>query len=134
MHCHICGAEAVGRCYTCGALFCVRHGTNDCQRCETAIAPGDRRADRVSEKPLAPKVSFGWWRPIPAEDFAPPGCYVCSGLTRQRCRNCRELYCRDHGGYAGLCRQCTTSARIGLYVFLGAVAVIMLLMILTVMR
>ena len=131
MKCHLCSQEPVGRCYTCGELFCVHHGTVDCQRCETAFAPGDRRADRISLRPLPPKVRYGWWRPIPAEDFDPPGCYICTGLTRTVCRNCNQLFCKEHSGYEGLCETCTRSANLGLYVFLGALGGMALLVGLT---
>lgn len=131
MNCHICGKEAVGRCFTCGALYCVQHGTVDCERCETAIAPGDRRSDRISQRPLPPKVRYGWWRPIPAEDFDPPGCYACQGLSRQICRNCQQRFCPEHAGHPGLCLACTKSARMGLYVFLGALGVIGILIALS---
>lgn len=124
MNCHICGDEAVGRCFACGNLFCHRHGTEDCERCETAIAPGDRRGDRISQRPLPPRARFGWWRPIPAEDFEPPGCYLCQGLTRQTCRNCQQRFCPEHAGYPGMCQPCSRSARLGLYVLFAALAVI----------
>ncbi|MFO0965697.1 MAG: hypothetical protein U0793_08950 [Gemmataceae bacterium] len=131
MHCHICGGEAVGRCYTCGELFCVRHGSEDCLRCETAIAPGDRRGDRVSVKPMPAKQRYGWWRPIPAEDFEPPACHVCHGLARQTCRNCHELYCAEHAGYPGLCQDCSRSARLGMWVLLFSIAALVLMVWLT---
>jgi hypothetical protein len=132
-HCHICGAEAVERCFTCGELFCAAHGTVNCLRCETGIAPGDRRADRISRAPLAKGSRPGWWRPQPAEDYDPPACQECQGLARYICVNCQGRYCKDHAGKNGLCGSCQKSQRGGtlfillVLLFLGALLVLGLL-------
>jgi hypothetical protein len=118
--CHICQAEAIGRCYACGELFCESHGRINCSRCATAIAAGDARTDRITEslpaggasqggKPVRP----GWWRPQPAEDYEPPACQECQGLARYQCINCGNRYCREHAGSSGLCALCERSRRGG---------------------
>ena len=119
MPCHICGQEAVERCFTCGKLFCAQHGQVNCQRCQTAIAPGDRRADRVSAEPMADRQGPAWWRPQLAEDYEPPACYVCQGLARKTCRNCERLFCGEHAGPAGLCRECGRSSQLSLLILIG---------------
>lgn len=125
--CHLCQQEAVGRCYTCGQLFCAQHGSRNCLTCETAIAPGDRRADRISAAPLERQGRRGaWWRPLPAEDFEPPACYQCHGLARHTCRHCRQLYCPEHAGQHGLCAGCDRSSWVGLYVLAGLVLFVVL--------
>jgi hypothetical protein len=117
MSCLICKAESVTRCYSCGALLCAEHGKSDnCGRCTSAIAAGDPRHDRVSEKPLSVDAASPWWRPQVADDYAPPACYKCQGLTRMQCRNCKERFCRDHAGPGGLCQECGRSANLGIYV------------------
>src|ERR1700677_1220538 len=105
MSCHICGDEAIDRCYTCGQLFCADHGKVDCVRCASAIAAGDTRADRVSASRLRDDAARGkaWWRTREAEDFEPPSCHVCHGLARRVCTNCRQHYCGEHAGAADLC-------------------------------
>lgn len=118
MNCHFCNREAVDRCFSCGELFCEEHGRVDCRRCETAIAPGDCRQDRVSARPLSPSARPGWWRPQPAEDFDPPACYECKGLARVVCRNCGSYYCWEHAGKNGLCAECARSSRIGTLILL----------------
>jgi hypothetical protein len=128
--CHICGKEAVGRCFTCGNLFCQAHGDTNCLRCETGIVEGDYRADRVTTRPWSDNVRAGWWRPQIAEDFEPPACYICRGLTRFVCRNCHSLYCREHAGVSGLCIRCYRSSRLGLYIFLGMLLLIVALALL----
>src|SRR5437773_2714137 len=102
MNCHICGQEAVERCFTCGELFCAGHGAGhgkpNCMRCETGFMPGDRRADRICAVPLGKTARPGWWRPQEADDFEPPSCYECKGLARRSCMHCERLYCSEHAG------------------------------------
>jgi hypothetical protein len=130
MACHICGQEAVARCYTCGQLFCEKHGDRDCERCSTAFAPGDRRADHISASRLGNGGRPAWWRPQEAEDFEPPACYDCGGLARLICRNCNSLYCREHAGSRGLCAACDRSSWMGLYILLGMLAFLAILVLL----
>jgi hypothetical protein len=121
MSCHICGQEAIDRCYTCGKLFCSQHGNVNCVHCETAIAPGDSRADRVSATLLRQKDGrSAWWRPQQAEDVELPACHTCQGLARTRCKNCEEYYCHDHAGPAGLCRECGQSSLLGIVCLLAS--------------
>ena len=124
MNCHRCDAEAVTRCHNCGVLLCPEHGGEDdnCNRCTTAIAAGDPGGNRISETPFGIRKKPGWWRPQPAEEFQPPACYVCHGLTRAICHNCRSPYCYDHKGPGGLCRECGRSAWLGTYIFIGVFA------------
>lgn len=118
--CHVCGQEAVERCFNCGKLFCPEHGRENCYVCENGIAPGDRRADRISSKRLRDEGDgVAWWRPQQAEDFEPPACVVCGGLTRTNCKNCADYYCREHAGPHGLCGGCGQSSRLGLIFLLG---------------
>jgi hypothetical protein len=123
MHCHVCQEEAVGRCYTCGELFCARHGDTNCFRCTTAIAQGDPRPDRVSAEPLGSGRRVAWWRPQQAEDYEPPACYECKGLSRLVCRNCGSIYCPDHAGPNGLCAACNRSSYFGMFALLAIVLV-----------
>ena len=132
MKCHLCQSEAVARCYNCGELVCEQHGKNDtCAGCSTAIVSGDPRADRISVKPKAfsqDQQHHGWWRPQQAEEYLPPACYECKGLTRAVCRNCQSSYCRDHAGPNGMCQACGRASWIG-PVILGGMAIFMLLML-----
>lgn len=119
MNCHICGEEAVDRCYNCGELFCQLHGKINCIRCETGFMPGDRRADRISVVMLGKSARPGWWRPQEAEEYDPPACYQCKGLARRICRNCRNVYCPEHAGKGGLSLACENSARLGAVIFMA---------------
>ena len=128
MICQLCDQEAVARCYACGDLVCQDHQVRDnCQRCETAIAAGDRRADRIAAVPLSKNLKLGWWRPIPAEDYDPPACYACGGLTRRTCRHCQSHYCTDHAGASELCRVCYRSSWLGIWVLLSLPALFVLI-------
>jgi hypothetical protein len=128
MNCHICQAEAVTRCYNCGELVCAEHGKGDnCARCNTGFVEGDPRSDRICVEPLAKDQHHGWWRPQEAEEYQPPACYECKGLSRRVCRNCQANYCPEHAGPRGLCKACGRSANMGLYVFTGMVALILLM-------
>jgi hypothetical protein len=129
--CYMCGAEAVSRCYTCGQLICDRHGSENCQRCDTGVVAGDPRPEHFSAMPLpAAEGKHGWWRPQPAEEFVPPACYACQGLSRRFCRNCHRRYCPEHAGRRGLCEACGRSARMGLLVFLLAIGMMLGLILL----
>jgi hypothetical protein len=129
MPCYICQAEAVTRCYTCGELVCAQHGKNDsCQHCNSGIAAGDPRHSHITDGPLGkPEQQPAWWRPQEAEEFQPPACYECKGLTRAVCRNCHSNYCKEHAGPNGLCQACGRSANLGLYVVLGMIALLLLM-------
>jgi len=122
--CHACPEEAVGRCYTCGELFCARHGDVHCYRCTAAIAEGDPRPDRVSAQRLGNGSRPAWWRPQQAEDYEPPACYECKGLARQVCGHCGSVYCAQHAGSGGLCAACSRSSYFGLVALVSIVAVI----------
>jgi hypothetical protein len=126
MSCHICGQEAVDRCYTCGQLFCEKHGQVNCSRCETGIAPGDNRADRVSAGRLRdePEGRKAWWRAQPAEDYELPSCHICQGLARRVCRNCELHYCAEHAGPSQLCQTCGRSSLMGIWCLLGGMAIL----------
>jgi hypothetical protein len=124
MACHICGLEAVGRCYSCGELFCAAHGDENCMRCTSAIHAGDPRQDRISAVKLRAGAKPGWWRPLPAEEYKPPACYQCQGLARRVCPNCQHYYCAEHAG-GNVCAACSRSGRIGLYI-LAALAGLLL--------
>jgi hypothetical protein len=128
MSCYICQAEAVTRCYQCGALVCAEHGQNEiCVHCSSGIAEGDPRADRISVKPLGKQKENAWWRPQQAEDYQPPACYACKALARAVCRNCQAIYCHEHRGPNGLCKDCGRSANLGAYVFVGVASVMLVL-------
>ena len=74
---------------------------------------------------LVPAARLAWWRPQPAEDFEPPACHVCTGLTRLICRNCERYFCKEHAGSHGLCAECAWSARLGtliLVILFGGIA------------
>lgn len=119
MSCHVCGQEAVGRCYSCGALYCDQHGDGTCARCDTSIVAGDPREDRISPSPRPAMQRPGWWRPQPAEAYAPPACYQCQGIARRVCPNCLERFCAEHAGKNGMCAQCTESSFLGIVILAG---------------
>jgi hypothetical protein len=126
MTCHICKAEAVTRCYTCGELVCEEHGKQqNCPLCSTGFTAADPRA--VSTTPLPKEPHKGWWRPQEAAEFKPNSCYECKGLARAVCRNCQSNYCAEHAGGNGLCKSCQSSANLGLYVMAGVFLLIGLL-------
>lgn len=112
MGCFLCGDEAVDRCFTCGQLFCPRHGQKNCVRCQSGIAEGDPRGDRVTANPPQAPSPPGWWRPQPAEDYTPTACWICKGLTRAICVECRRPYCAEHAGKKFRCQECQPSSDI----------------------
>lgn len=131
MTCHLCGQPAVGRCYTCGRLFCEKHGKTDCSACAHGIQPGDPRQDRITTTRggYSPPSADPWWRPKEADEYHPPACYYCQGLTRSTCRNCGRFYCADHAGRDGLCRECYRTSTVVLLVFLLVLATVVGLVI-----
>jgi hypothetical protein len=130
MNCHLCGQPAIDRCYTCGQLFCEAHGSRNCTACDHGVREGDPRPDRISTSPFSVQpAARTWWRPQEAEDYVPPACYVCKGLTRSTCRNCGRMFCAQHAGSAELCRECHVS---GTVTFLAFGFVVLLVVIATV--
>ena len=128
MKCHLCGAAAVDRCYTCGQLFCEQHGRTDCSACTEGIALGDPRPDRfTAERREVPRTAKPWWRPQEAEDFHPPACYACGGLTRNTCSNCTRPFCPDHAGSGHLCRECYRSGSMG-FLAMGLLVLVLVLL------
>ena len=127
MHCHVCHAEAVGRCYQCGRLYCAEHDVKgDCSVCATAIHVP--LGDKVSPRRLPGSPSRAWWRPkVEDDDPGPPSCYRCGGLANRLCRNCENLYCPEHAGRGDLCDSCTRSSRLAMWVMLGVLLVIVAL-------
>jgi hypothetical protein len=129
--CYICQAEAVSRCYTCGRLICEKHGGESCDRCNTSVVAGDPRPLNISAEPVGgPGARPGWWRPLPAEEFDPPACYACGGLSRQVCFNCQSRFCGEHAGPGGLCADCGRSSRLGLLLFFIALGMMIALVFL----
>jgi hypothetical protein len=127
MKCHLCDEEAVDRCYQCGQLFCDKHGKVNCASCDNGIAEGDPRRDRVSARPMPQKGrGLAWWRPISADDYVPPACYQCGGLTRARCVGCGRQFCAKHAGRGGNCADCQTASTTGTLIGLGAIGLIAL--------
>src|ERR1051325_10871494 len=103
MTCHICQAEAVSRCYTCGELVCAEHAQGKtCARCTTAIVAGDPRGDRVSAEPIEKKAPPGWGRPKKAEKSVPPVCSSGRARARGVGENGPSRYCAEHAGPNGL--------------------------------
>jgi hypothetical protein len=123
MKCHFCDQEAVERCYQCGLLFCDKHGNANCVACDGGIAEGDPRRDRVSVKPMSPETrGLAWWRPISADEYVPPACYQCGGLTRSKCTSCGRQFCANHGSAsAGRCSECQRSSNAGMLIGLGVI-------------
>lgn len=129
MSCHVCGAEAVGRCYNCGLLYCDQHGDGTCARCDTGFREGDPRQDLISAAPRAAAREAAWWRPQPAEEYAPPACYHCRGIARQVCPHCHELFCPEHAGKNGMCAQCSRSSLLGIAILVAVAAIFGVLML-----
>jgi hypothetical protein len=118
MGCHVCHAEAVGRCYACGRLYCAAHDIRgNCSVCATAVHVP--LADKISPSAVSDPRPRAWWRPKVEEDPGPPSCYRCGGLARRVCRNCENLYCPEHAGRGDLCDSCTRSSRMALWILIG---------------
>ena len=124
--CCFCDKEPVTRCYSCGDLVCEEHGgaTETCPNCNTGYVARDPRHDRISAKPMSKTEASAWWRAQRAEEYQPPACYHCQGLSRARCRNCESYYCAEHAGPNGLCKECGRSVNLGLYI-IGAMFTMM---------
>jgi hypothetical protein len=127
--CYICEAEAVARCYTCGQLICDKHGGENCTRCDTSVMAGDPPGWHIRAARMQPSDVRHWWRPQQAEEFQPPACYNCGALARRVCRNCSSRYCGQHAGTGDLCGACASSARLGLWVFVIAIGMMLAIVI-----
>ncbi len=106
MKCSLCEREAVDRCFACGQLFCEDHGKKNCVLCQNSIVEGDPSPRRVSASRQQSTDAAAWWRPQQAEEYAPPACHICRGLTRAKCTECGRYYCADHAGRNFQCRAC----------------------------
>jgi len=133
MLCHVCQAEAVGRCYECGRLYCAAHDVNgNCSGCATAIYVSTN--DKVSTRAMPSGTTKAWWRPqVEEDDTGQPSCYQCGGLANRICRNCTNLYCPEHGRGAGLCAGCARSSWMALWIIFGVLALLGATLILTMM-
>lgn len=116
MSCHLCSNEAIDRCFTCGRLVCADHGAKNCAACQGSFQPGDPSFERVSVAPPRTGQDAAWWRPQKAEEYVPPACYVCRGLTRAVCAHCGRYYCAEHAGRNFSCKECNTASNVSLYV------------------
>jgi hypothetical protein len=109
---------------------CAEHGKNEvCPNCSTGFASGDPRGIHVSVEPIAKAKDNAWWRPQEAEEYQPPACYECQGLTRWKCRNCQAPYCAEHAGPNGLCKACGRSANLGIYIVAGVFAMVVMMLL-----
>jgi hypothetical protein len=129
--CHVCQAEAVGRCYECGRLYCAAHDVQgNCSVCATAIH--EYTGDKVSTRALPGRTRKAWWRPqVDEDDPGPPSCYQCGGLANRVCRNCNNLFCAEHGAAADLCASCARSSWVAMWIIIGVLAILAATVLLT---
>jgi hypothetical protein len=139
MNCDVCQREAAGHCSGCGALYCRDHGGERCFRCSTVLTAVEprtfeeltetgfyttERGSRYAGKGYLQCYTKPEMETIYLDDPGPPACHVCQGLARFICNNCQQLFCSDHRGGKTLCLHCARSSLLGVWVFLGALAVL----------
>ena len=115
MKCHLCDEKGVSRCYTCGQLFCAKHGTKNCATCDGGFQEVEQRVQKGSRRER--RRGDAWWRPQEAEAFVPDSCYVCKRLARSTCQTCQQFFCPEHAGAEHLCKQCHQSGQIAFAAF-----------------
>jgi hypothetical protein len=138
MICHVCQAQAIGQCKSCGKFYCSRHGDVYCVRCAEAVAPAGQK--------LEPEVAFGIDKEA-SEDAPPAGpqCYECGEPADRACSRCGRFFCPAHGGIMALglggpvisfCADCSIRQErqqmIGCLVGIGAVLLAIIIVALTV--
>jgi hypothetical protein len=121
MICHFCNRETTRKCESCGLAICPDHGDRYCHGCSGAVfskeVPG-AEGKAFLQCPPKPRMET-----IYLDDDGPPECYQCQGLARRVCQNCHNLYCAEHGT-AQWCDQCARAARVGTWLTVGIVAVL----------
>lgn len=139
MLCDVCQRDAAVRCAVCGVSFCPDHGGDRCFRCAGSLARltttvreidantaiyTTERDSRYAGKGYLQCYTKTEMASIYIDDPGPPECYQCQSLAKFVCQNCQQLYCPAHRGGANLCRHCSRSSWLGLWVALTMMALL----------
>ncbi|MGF1583330.1 MAG: hypothetical protein ACFCD0_28760 [Gemmataceae bacterium] len=139
MLCEICYRPAVGHCTKCGVHFCRAHGNETCLQCSGAFTTdGLYNAVEIVETNIYTNQHESRQRggrggylqcemhgmPTVYIDDEAPECYSCGGYGKYHCRHCQVLSCEEHLTSSEICKDCESSSLWGVYVFLGALALL----------
>ncbi len=140
MLCDICQRPAAGHCADCGTYFCKDHGDGACFKCSGAFTTIDGlfNAVEIVETNVYTNQSESRQRggrggklqcetrsmPTVYINDEAPECYSCGGYAKYHCRHCDVLSCHEHLANSGMCRSCDSSSMIGVYIFVGALALL----------